>query len=380
MNQTLPNKKHILILFSDTGGGHRSAAEAIIEAMEMEFPGSFTTEMVDFFREYAPPPFNTAPASYSHMADYPNVWGLGYHISNTPHRVRAMVTMTWPYVRRAAYRLISDHPCDLVLSVHPLVNGSIINALRGKNIPYITVVTDLVSTHAFWFNHKTDLIIVPTEPARQNGLSLGLRENQIQLCGLPVSDRFCQPPADKDTLRKKLGWPDGKPIVLIVAGGDGMGPIQTTAEAINDSGLDVSMILVAGRNQRLEMRLKSINWRCPVKVYGYTTEMPDFMRAADLLITKAGPGTISEAFIAELPMVLYSYMPGQEDGNIDYVVSEGAGIWAPNPEKVVDAIRCWVTQPLIVEQARIACRRLARPDAARQTARAIMRTLHNHAG
>ncbi len=73
--------------------------------------------------------------------------------------------------------------------------------------------------------------------------------------------------------------------------------------------------------------------------------MPDFMRASDCLITKAGPGTISEAFIAGLPMILYSYMPGQEDGNIDYVVNEGAGVWAPRPELVVSALRRWLNDP-----------------------------------
>jgi 1,2-diacylglycerol 3-beta-galactosyltransferase len=375
MIPTRPDKSHILILFSDTGGGHRSAAEAIIEALEMEFPKAFTTEMVDFFRDYAPPPFNSAPASYSHMADFPNVWGLGYHISNSPRRVRAMVTMTWPYVRRAAYRLIDDHPCDLILSVHPLVNSPLLNALHGKQTPYITVVTDLVSTHAFWFNHKADLVIVPTEPARQNGLSLGLKNTQIKLCGLPVSDRFCKPPQEKSIIRKSLGWKDGKLVVLIVAGGDGMGPMQPTAEAINDSGLDVSIVLVAGRNQRLKARLEAINWKCPVKVYGYTIDMPDFMQAADFLITKAGPGTISEAFIAGLPMVLYSYMSGQEDGNIDYVVREGAGVWAPNPDLVVEALRRWVEDPVAVTSAVEACRRLAKPDAARQIARTIAQTV-----
>jgi 1,2-diacylglycerol 3-beta-galactosyltransferase len=366
-----PVNPHILILFSDTGGGHRSAAEAIIEALDLEFPGRFTTEMVDFFKEYAPPPLNRAPATYAHMADFPNVWGLGYHLSNNPRRVRAMVTMAWPYVRRAAYRLIEDHPCDLYLSVHPLVNTPLLNALRRNKKPFITVVTDLVSTHAFWFNRKADLVVVPSEPARQTGLSLGLREDQLQLFGLPVSDQFCRPIEDKVAIKKKLGWDNGYPIMLMVAGGDGMGPMQTTSEAINASGLDVSMVLVTGRNRGLKSRLEAVNWRCPVKIYGYTNQMPDFMRAADILITKAGPGTMSEAFIAGLPMILYSYMPGQEEGNIDYVVSEGAGVWAPRPDLVVDAIRHWIDDPVAIQSTVEACRKLARPAAARMIARGI---------
>jgi 1,2-diacylglycerol 3-beta-galactosyltransferase len=99
--------------------------------------------------------------------------------------------------------------------------------------------------------------------------------------------------------------------------------------------------------------------------------MPDFMRAADILVTKAGPGTISEAFIAGLPMLLYSRLPGQEDGNVSYVVSEGAGFWAPHPEQVAADVQAWITRPELRARAAEACCRLARPEAARLIARIL---------
>jgi 1,2-diacylglycerol 3-beta-galactosyltransferase len=99
--------------------------------------------------------------------------------------------------------------------------------------------------------------------------------------------------------------------------------------------------------------------------------MPDFMQAADILVTKAGPGTISEALNAGLPMLLYSRLPGQEDGNVTYVVSEGAGLWTPRPEAIVAALRDWLAVPEQRQQAAAACRRLARPMAARQIARIL---------
>ena len=96
--------------------------------------------------------------------------------------------------------------------------------------------------------------------------------------------------------------------------------------------------------------------------------MAEFMQAADILVTKAGPSTICEALNAELPMVLYNRLPGQEDGNISYVVSAGAGVWAPWPEDVVAAIREWIQHPEKYNQAAASCRRLARPDSAHQIA------------
>ncbi|MEI8132459.1 MAG: glycosyltransferase, partial [Leptolinea sp.] len=105
--------------------------------------------------------------------------------------------------------------------------------------------------------------------------------------------------------------------------------------------------------------------------YGFVRAMPDFMQAANVLVTKAGPGTICEAFIAGLPIILYSKMPGQEDGNVDYVVNEGAGVWAPEPEQVVAALQTWLNAPELRWQAAFECRRVARPNAAREIARIL---------
>jgi 1,2-diacylglycerol 3-beta-galactosyltransferase len=102
------------------------------------------------------------------------------------------------------------------------------------------------------------------------------------------------------------------------------------------------------------------------------------MRAADFIVTKAGPGTISEALNAQLPIILYSKLPGQEDGNVTFVVDEGAGVWAPTPQLVVRALTRWISRPH--EKARVieTCRKLARPDAARLIAREIARLLKEH--
>ncbi len=129
-------KPHILFLFSDTGGGHRSAAEAIIEAANLEYPGCMTTEMVDFFKAYAPPPFDLAPATYPPMASVPEMWGFGFRISDGRRRTRALVNVLWPYIRKAAYRLIEEHPCDLYVSVHPIVNAPMLPRL-GPDDPNI---------------------------------------------------------------------------------------------------------------------------------------------------------------------------------------------------------------------------------------------------
>ena len=359
---------HILFLFSDTGGGHRSAAEAIIEALRLEFGDTVTTEMVDFLKDYAPPPYNHLPEFYPEMERLPELMGMGFHISDGRPQARIVTSTLWPLVRSAARRLVREHPSDMLVSVHPLANSFFLKALGRNRPPFITVVTDMVTAHAVWYDQRADLIIVPTEMARQRAIEYKMDAEKVIVVGQPVAERFCAPLGDKSTLREKLGWPQDKMIILLVGGGEGMGPLAKTARAIDESGLDVGLIIVTGRNTRLKGSLETQTWENPVFIYGFTQEMHCFMRAADIIVTKAGPGTIAEALNADLPIILYARLPGQEDGNVTFVESERAGVWAPTPQQVVRTLTRWVCRPH--ERARVveACRQAARPQASRQIA------------
>jgi 1,2-diacylglycerol 3-beta-galactosyltransferase len=373
MSPRKADRPHIVFLFSDTGGGHRSAAQAIIEAIELELPGQITCEMVDIFREYAPPPLHLAPEIYPPLSRMPTVWGMGYRASDGSRRTRFFYQMIWPYIRWGMVRLIREHPCDLIVSVHQLPNAPCTRAITASklDIPFTTVVTDLVTTHAAWYTRRADLIIVPTSVAYRKALNVGIRPEQMEIVGLPVAEKFCKPLGNPAEIRSKLGWPQNRPVVLLVGGGDGMGPFEATAKALDAARLPITLVIVTGRNKKLKERLEKHPWRTPAIIHGFVTEMPEFMRAADILVTKAGPGTISEAFIAELPMILYAKLPGQEDGNVSYVVSNNAGVWAPRPDEVVKAVQCWLENPRDRELAIEACRRLARPSASRDIARLL---------
>jgi 1,2-diacylglycerol 3-beta-galactosyltransferase len=371
MRQKPSKPPHILFMFSDTGGGHRSAAEAIIEALQLEFSDQITAEMLDVFKKYGPPPLDMAPELYPPLVKIPDVWHAGYRLSDGRRRSSLVADITWPYLRRAARRMLKEHPCDMVVSVHPLINAPMRRAIDRPELPFATVVTDMVTTHAFWYDQHADLVIVATDRARQRGLDLGLLPDKIKVAGQPVADRFCQPADDREAIRERLGWPRDALITLLVGGGEGMGPLQETAEILDAAHLPIMMVIVAGRNAKLESRLKSHAWQTPTHVYGFVTEMPDFMRAADILVSKAGPGTICEGFIAGLPIILYNRLPGQEDGNVSYVVNEGAGVWAPEPALVRNVLTKWIEQPELRHTAISACRRLARPDASRKIARLL---------
>ena len=286
-------------------------------------------------------------------------------------QVRVMTRSLWPVMRVATRKLVRNHPADLIVTVHPLANTFALMALGTKRPPFYTVVTDLVTTHALWFDARADRILVPTELARERAVSHHVPDDKIEVVGLPVAEPYCAPVGNKTALRTKLGWPIDKPVALLVGGGEGMGPLGKTARAIDESGLDIVQAIVCGRNQKLKQALETETWDNPTFVYGFTRQMPDFMRAADILVTKAGPGTIAEGLNANLPIIMYSKIAGQEDGNVTFVESEGAGIWAPKPQLVVRALTRWICRPQ--ERARVVenTRRAARPDSAHRVARIL---------
>jgi 1,2-diacylglycerol 3-beta-galactosyltransferase len=236
----------------------------------------------------------------------------------------------------------------------------------------LTVVTDPVSVHPFWLSPEMNRCLVGSAEARYKALACGLRPDRVRVTGLPVNPRFVDGLMAKAQARDALGWPLGRPAVLLVGGGEGMGRLYPTACAIDATCPDVQLAIVTGRNQELRERLVTASWRVPVHIYGFVDharEMAHLMSAADVLITKAGPGTVHEAFLAGLPLILNGAIPGQEEGNVRLVVEGGAGVWAPDPQQAATMVRCWVrAQDSTLARMASRCRALARPQAAEAVA------------
>jgi len=369
-------KKRILFLMSDTGGGHRAAAEAIDEAIHHLYPNTFHTFIEDLWKEHTPWPVNKIPAAYPWMiARGMPIWKLIWLMSTTlkPHKV--VLPSVSPVVRRKITRYFREVQPDLIISVHPLMNhlGVKLRDRAGlRHVPFATVVTDMVTVHPVWICPHVTLCTVPTEPARELALKFGMPADKVVVTGQPVSLKFAAHTADKAALKRKLGLQPARRAVLIIGGGEGLGPIFETARAIARAISGVELLIVAGRNRNLQRRLEAVSWEVPTHVYGFVRNMPELMGAADILITKAGPGTISEAFIAGVPLILSGHIPGQETGNVVYVRENCAGAYAEDPRQIADLVAAWLTPPCdaLQRMARQSAA-LARPDAALTIARRV---------
>ncbi len=360
--------KRVVFLMSDTGAGHRAAAEAIRAALDTSYPGAYTFDLVDVYRDYTPFPFNRLPELYPPWVNYaPATWGLSYRMADAPVRSQWVMAAFQRLWRAGIRRFVVEHPADVVVSVHALFSRPIMHAYRTSQVqrpPFVTVITDLVATHAFWYEPGVERCLVPTRAAYERGIRFGLSAEQLAITGPPVHPRFGNGVLPKPEARRALGLDPRCPTVLLMAGGDGMGPLFETARALDRRGLPIQLVILAGRNEALRRRLAEQPWHQPTRVLPFVRNVPDVMAAADMLVTKAGPSTLSEACVAGLPMILNGAIPGQEDGNVAHIVGHGAGVYAPGAARAAQTVATWLAEgPERLEARARAARALGQPGA-----------------
>jgi 1,2-diacylglycerol 3-beta-galactosyltransferase len=332
----------ILILFSDTGGGHRAAARALTDALKLLDPSCIIT-VADPLIGQGPAVVRRLASLYSPVIQRSRAaWGAVYHTSNTRPAFAAIRAVFGPGVRNSVLDLLELHEPDVVLSVHPLLNHISHQAIRksGRPCALMTVITDLVDFHRGWTFSQADLVIAPTELARKVALRRRVPGDRVKLLGLPVDLRFRPPaPGEKQALRRRFGLDEGRFTVLVMGGAAGVGHLTQQVRALAWQPYQWQLVVVAGRNEKLRRRLQDLRFATPTLVLGFVDYMPELMRACDMVVTKAGPGAIAEALATGLPVIITGFLPGQETPNVDYVVDSGFGSYAPKDSDLLDEVR-----------------------------------------
>ena len=369
----MPKPLRLNIMYADTGGGHRATSQAVIDGLKARYGEGVEPVLFDGLRTYAPWPVSHLDDMYPWMSGMSKTWGDGWTALNNPDVARRFMKGWWPYVRDAAIKMMQE-PCDAVVNVQPLYTYPALWAMDhiGIRRPFVTMVSDLIVVHALWCDPSTDAFLVPTELSHERAIQNRIPPEKIKVVGLPIRLSFAIPPQPKPVVRQRLGLAD-KPTIILMGGGQGLGGVFEIAEAIGRSGLDMQLIVVAGRNKKLKEQLDGAHWPIDLRPYGFVQDIPDLMNAADVLITKAGPTTICEAFTRNLPIIISGYIPSQEDQNADYVIQNRAGVLAEQPELIVETLRKWLSDPALLAELSRNSGALARPRAALDAAEEIYR-------
>ena len=365
--------KRIVLLYADAGGGHRSAAESIAQGIRRLYGDRYEIMFLNGFR-YLPPLLGRLDIDYPMWVTYGRtLYALGFHASNGRRRLFAIRRAFEPISDKLAEDLIRIAPADVYVSCHLVYNQTMPSVIHrlGNPAKFMNVVTDLVSGHVAHYAPDVDYCIVPTEETRRDAIANLVPPDKVVVAGQPVLPDFRHRTGQRRQTREALGLDQDLPVILLMGGGEGMGRLELTAREIAFSNLPVQLIVICGRNPTVKHNLEFINARLPMRVMGFVNNVPELMGAADVLVTKAGPGTIAEGFIAGLPIILYDRVPGQEEGNVDYVVNQGAGAWCPFPWMVVRQVRQWLAEPGKLDALGRASSALAKPDSALSIARIV---------
>jgi 1,2-diacylglycerol 3-beta-galactosyltransferase len=373
----------VAILTANIGGGHRSVARSLVEG----FDGLAQVVPLYLIDDYAPFPWNQMAATYAPWVNHaPWLWRLAYRFGASRQRVEMAELAAYPFVRRQITPpLVTTWP-DLVVSVHPLQINLPLRVLRsaGNRAPFVTVVTDPVTPPVAWFCPEVDLCIVATEPARRAAIANGMDPAKVRVIGLPIRQAFAEiGGTPRPKARARLGLRSDLPLVLLSGGGAGIGKLLPLARAIcSQLALDyrpAQMAIIAGHNDVLRNRLRTEPWPIPVTVLGFVEDMPGWLAATDLLITKAGPTTLAEAACAGVPVLITGFIPGQESGNVTWVQKHNAGVFAPDIAQASQLVSEWLKpgNPHLANMATRA-RAIAQPDSTRQVVEAALDQLRGH--
>ena len=326
----------LLFLIGDTGGGHRSAAQAVVQALDRAYPGRFAPVIWDPLRGPGSPlRLRWLVSLYGPCIRLtPWLWGLLWRSCGSPRTLGwARQTLLAPANRSVARAVAATRPA-VIVAFHAFTTEPAVRARdrAAPGIPVITVITDLITTHLAWRDAAVDLVVVPSAPVARRCALDGTPESRYREIGLPVAADFSAARAGgREALRGSLGLRSGRFLVLVTGGAEGSGGIYRRAAAILREVDDVDVAVICGRNRRLRRRMNRLAARAGgrLTVRGFVGNMADWLRSADIVVGKAGPGTIAEATCCAAPLVLTSYLPGQEEGNAAFVVSAGAGRYAP---------------------------------------------------
>jgi processive 1,2-diacylglycerol beta-glucosyltransferase len=354
----------VLIFTASYGSGHVAAAAAL--AIAFREAGADAT-VVDHFRELVHPAFaRVSHALYAWILRHaPALWGLGYGLGD---RLASESPLTFGMThlgRERLARLLRRVSPDVVVTVHA-TPSAVMSSLRerGEPVPaHTTVVTDFVA-HSQWMARHVDRYCVAAEEVRNEFVARGISPERVVVTGVPVREEFSRA-VDATRARRALGLAAGLPTIVAMAGSQGsLGRLGDITRALLRMERPMQAVVVAGRDERLRAGLARLAAGSPVRVVGYVDDVRTLLAAADLLVTKAGGMTLAEATAAEVPLLLYGSLAGQERGNERFASRAGIALVARSPRELPPLLDRALGDPDTVERLQGSLRRLRRPDAA----------------
>jgi len=337
-------KKRFLILTSDSGFGHRSAARSVQKALETLAPEQVDILIINPILETDMPKlWQQMETGYDNrVKNSPKLYRFTYEISDSPQMSKLAGSALAILLQKNIKQLIEIYKPDAILSTNEMYNTPVGAILKDEDLktPFFTVVTDLADVHSMWFTSGPDKYYVASEWVLRKGLENKVPSEKIKVTGIPVDPDFSLIHEKRDQLYEKLGIERGFTNILFV-GSVRVENILENLMGLRNVNYPIQAIVITGGNHDLYEKLQGINLDFPVVLRDFVTNMPEWMAVADVLTTKAGGLILSEGMANGLPIMLIGYLPGQEEGNVRYLLAHQAGSLVTNPFELASVLNYW---------------------------------------
>lgn len=354
----------VLILSLDAGGGHFAAANAIKNALLSQDPNA-KVDIVDTLKLINPIIDKLAVGTYlKAIKTVPFIYGLVYDSTDKdpPNRLNSSLYEKFYFAFYKLYNIVEELKPDLIIGTHPSPIDMICQLKKRTNIdiPIISIITDF-TIHPFWINQYSDYFIVHHENMIYEAIKKGAPKNKILPLGIPINPSFSVKYKKEDVLNQlKL---ENKPTILIMGGSLGLGKIEEIVKIVcKMCDEKYQIIVVVGKNISLKKSLEEKDFGRKVIIYGFVNFIDKLMAISDVLITKPGGLTCAEALASELPMLLISPIPGQEQRNTFYLINNGAASYVKNIENFDIVFNQILSNSQRVQHMKLACSFLAKPN------------------
>jgi processive 1,2-diacylglycerol beta-glucosyltransferase len=372
----------ILIATVTAGGGHLAAAAAMEEAWHALRPGD-VVEKLDLIKYFSRLHRKIHESGYVKLVERaPEVWGMVFKKTDNPKLARKLNQWkrNFPSNSRARFlRHVKQFKPDVVLCTHYLPLESL-GSPRPKSgrvakdeKPFVvSIVTDF-EAHALWMNDCVNLYSVAHEETKARLVARGANASQVVATGIPISSRFSMK-IESEAVRKRIGLRDDLPVLLVLSGGFGMGPIAAILAELDRVERDFQTVVVTGRNEELRREVAGQDRKHPTHVLGFASNMHELMGVSDLIITKPGGLTSSEALAMGKPLFILNPIPGQEAANSDFLLEHGAGAKVNRVEDLPYRVDQLLAGKKLAELAK-AAKALGRPNAAELVCDEVVRRM-----
>ena len=358
----------VLFLSISMGAGHLRAAHALSEYVLYRHPKARTL-VVDTFKYINPITHKLVVDGYlSTIKINPDIYGMLYRLSECRDNINTASKIASKMLSFKIKRLIEEFKPSIIACTHPFPLQMLSCLKRDKQIaiPSIGVLTDYVN-HPMWFHDNIEAYVVGHDYIKKDMVRNNIPEDRIFSYGIPVSKVFLNSRSKQDVF-KELDL-DNKFTLLVMGGSLGFGDIENTYKSLLSSSRDIQLIVVTGKNSSLKRKLESINnpYSKKVRILGYVHNISDLMDCADLIVTKPGGMTISEALIKEVPILLISPIPGQEERNANFLINSGVAARISKKENIENVLCQVIDNPVRYKQMKEMSKVLAKPHSGQDT-------------